>query len=89
MVEAVAVVEATKLPSPGNSKIRRILVRFGSKPSFVTKSIRFGRTELLFFLFESSQRDLQFGHGFRACLKKIKKLKIGKAHFVFDDMALA
>ena len=49
MVEAVAVVEATKLPSPGNSKIRRILVRFGSKPSFGTKSIRFARTELLFF----------------------------------------
>ena len=36
------------------------------KTCFVTKSVRFGRTELFFFL-ESSPRDLGIGHCFEAC----------------------
>ena len=37
-----------------------------SRPCFVTKSVRFGCTELLFFPCSKS-RDLQSEHGFRAC----------------------
>ena len=38
-----------------------------SRPCFVTKSVRFGRTELLFFFPCSKSRDLQSEHGLRAC----------------------
>ena len=48
-----------------------------SGPLFVTKSVRFGRTELFFFLFlESSSWDLQSEHGFRACSSKNKGNKL-------------
>ena len=48
-----------------------------SRPCFFTKSVRFGRTELLFFFPCSKSRDLQSEHGFRACsFKRIRnKLK--------------
>ena len=36
------------------------------KTCVVTKSVRFGRAELLFFP-EASPRDLAIGHGFEAC----------------------
>jgi len=41
-----------------------------SQPSFVTKSVRFGRTELLFFFPCSKSRDLGPEHGFKACSLK-------------------
>ena len=46
-----------------------------SRPSFVTKSVRFGRTELLFFFPCSKSRDLGPEHGFRACSFKNKGQK--------------
>ena len=47
-----------------------------SGPSFVTKSVRFGRTELLFFFPCSKSRDLGPEHGFRACSFKNKGKKL-------------
>ena len=46
-----------------------------SRPCFVTKSVRFGRTELLFFFPCSKSRDLGPEHGFRACSFKNKGKK--------------
>ena len=45
-------------------------------PSFVTKSFRFGRTELLFVFPCSKSRDLGPEHGFRACFFKNKENKL-------------
>ena len=46
-----------------------------ARPCFVTKSVRFGRTELLFFFPCSKSRDLGPEHGFRACSFKNKGKK--------------
>ena len=40
---------------------------------FVTKSVRFGRTELSLRLSECSRRDLAIEKGFRACFLKNKR----------------
>ena len=50
--------------------------RLGSEPCFVTKSVRFGRTELLFFFLCSKSRDLGPEHGFRACSFENKRNKL-------------
>ena len=55
------------------------------KTCFVTKSVRFGRTELLFFL-ESASRDLAIGHAFEACSVKNKK-EILEFHTSWDQKA--
>ena len=44
----------------------------GVKPCFVTKSVRFGRTELSICRTGGESRELEFEHGFRACSLKIK-----------------
>ena len=53
-----------------------IFILLGVKPCFVTKSVRFGRTELLFFFPCSKSRDLGPEHGFRACSFKNKGKKL-------------
>ena len=50
--------------------------KWKSQPCFVTKSVRFGRTELLFFFPCSKSRDLGPEHGFRACSFKNKRKKL-------------
>ena len=47
-----------------------------SRPCFVTKSVRFGRTELSISQICAESRDLQSGHGFRACSFKKKGEKL-------------
>ena len=43
---------------------------FGAETLFVTKSVRFGRTELSICRTGGESRDLEFEHGFRACSLK-------------------
>ena len=50
----------------------RILILLGVKPCFVTKSVRFGRTELSICRICAESRDLQSEHGFEACSLKHK-----------------
>ena len=50
--------------------------KWKSQSSFVTKSVGFGRTELLFFFPCSKSRDLGPGHCFRACSFKNKGKKV-------------
>ena len=57
-----------------------------SRPCFVTKSVRFGRTELLFFFPCSKSRDLQSEHGFRACSFKNIREKLD-FHTFWDQKA--
>ena len=56
-------------------------ILLGVKPSFATKSVRFGRTELSICRTCRESRDLQIDHGFRACLKKKWKENVGFSHF--------
>ena len=46
------------------------------QPCFFTKSVRFGRTELSICRICAESRDLQSGHGFRACSFKTKRKKL-------------
>ena len=55
---------------------RGSLKKIQAQPCFVTKSVRFARTELFFCFPESSSRDLQSGHGFEACSFKNKRKKL-------------
>ena len=64
--------QSTHIPNTyrGSSK------KMQSQPCFFTKSVEFGRAELSFFSPDSSSRDLQSGHGFRACSLKNKRNKL-------------
>ena len=60
--------------------------KWKSQPSFVTKSVRFGRTELLFLFPCSKSRDLQSEHGFKACSFKNIREKLD-FHTFWDQPA--
>ena len=46
------------------------------QPAFFTKSVKFGFGELSISRICAESRDLQSGHGFRACSVKTKRKKL-------------
>ena len=50
--------------------------KWKSRPCFDTKSVRFGRTELSISRTGGESRDLEIGHGFRACSFKSNGKKL-------------